>query len=174
MKRIISILVFLSFSISSLLAQGSYRETGSISINGGVGLGVRTNGYSLVLPPVKVDAEYTLLTFGAGSLSIGGYFSLGIDKLTSYDMSVTTILVGPMSCVRYAITDNIDIFGKLIVGYVGVSTSDSIVNSYVRGSHAGAGAYVGGTWYFSPKMGVGCEVGYGGPTTFGIHLTFKI
>lgn len=174
MKKLVSILVLLSVSLSSLMAQNSYRETGNISIDAGIGLGVLTSGYSLALPPVKLDAEYTVMPFGAGSLNVGGYFSLGIDRLTSYDMTVTTFLVGPMSSVRYSLTDNIDIFGKVILGYVGVSTSDSLVNAYVRGSHVGGGAYVGGTWYFSPKMGVGAEIGYGGPTTLGVHLTFKI
>ncbi len=174
MKKLVSILILLSVSISSLMAQNYYRETGNISIDAGVGLGVITSGYSLTLPPVKVDAEYTVLTFGAGSLNVGAYFSLGVDRLNSYDMTVTTFLVGPMGSVRYAITDNFDIFGKVMVGYVGVQTSDSLVNAYVRGSHIGGGAYVGGTWYFSSKMGFGGEIGYGGPTLFGVHLTFKI
>ena len=121
-----------------------------------------------------VFPKYTVLTFGAGNLNVGAYFSLGVDRLNSYNMNVTTFLVGPMSSVRYSITDSFDIFGKVMIGYVGVQTSDSLVNSYVKGSHFGGGAYVGGTWYFSPKMGVGGEIGYGGPTLFGVHLTFKI
>ena len=173
MKKLVSSIIVIILSLTTMMAQNSYRETGNITIDAGLGLSSLSGGYSLVLPPVKVDAEYTLLSFGAGTLSVGGYFSMGVDKYSSYDMNVTTFLVGPMSCVRYAVTDNIDIFGKLIVGYVGVSTSDSLVNSYIRGSHAGAGAYVGGTWYFSPKMGLGGEIGYGGPTLFGLHLTFK-
>lgn len=174
MKKFFSVLILLSVSLYSLLAQNSYRDTDNISIDAGVGLSVITSGYSLTLPPIKVDAEYTVLTFGAGSLNVGAYFSLGIDRLNSYDITVTTFLVGPMSSVRYSITDNFDVFGKVMVGYVGVQTSDSLVNSYVRGSHFGGGAYVGGTWYFSPKLGLGGEIGYGGPTLFGVHITFKI
>ena len=174
MKKLISILILLSLSISSLLAQNAYREKGTFAIDGGIGLSSLSGEYSLVLPPVKLDAEYTLLTFGAGSLSVGGYFSLGVNRLRSYDMNVTTFLIGPMGNVRYAVSDDFDIFGKFIVGFVGVSTSDTLVNSYVRGSHAGGGAYVGGTWYFSPKMGMGAEIGYGGPTLFGVHLTVEI
>lgn len=174
MKKLVSSFIVIILSLTTMMAQNSYREKGTFSIDAGIGLGTFPSGYSVTLPPVKVDAEYTVLTFGAGSLSVGGYFSLGVDRLTSYDMNVTTFLVGPMSSVRYAITDKFDIFGKVAIGYVGVSTSDSLVNSYVRGSHFGAGAYVGGTWYFSPKMGVGGEIGYGGPTLFGVHLTLKI
>lgn len=174
MKKLVSSIIVIILSLTTMMAQNSYRETGNISFDAGIGLGVISSGYSLTLPPIKVDAEYTVLTFGAGNLNVGAYFSLGVDRLNSYNMNVTTFLVGPMSSVRYSITDNFDIFGKVMVGYVGVQTSDSLVNSYVKGSHFGGGAYVGGTWYFSPKMGLGGEIGYGGPTLFGVHLTFKI
>lgn len=174
MKKLISSIGIFLICFTTMMAQNSYREKGSFSIDAGIGLSAFTNEYSMVLPPVKVDAEYTVLAFGAGSLNVGGYFSLGVDRHSSYDMNVTTFLVGPMGSLRYAVSDQIDIFGKLIVGYVGVKTSDSLVNSYIKGSHFDVGAYVGGTWYFSPKMGVGAEVGYGGPTLFGVHLSFKI
>jgi hypothetical protein len=174
MKKLISILVLISVSLFSLMAQNSIRETGNFSIDAGLGLGTVSSGYSMAMPPLKVDAEYTVLTFGTGSFSVGAYLSLGIDRLKSYDMSVTTFLIGPMASVRYGITNDIDIFGKLILGYVGVSTSDTLVNSFVQGNHTGGGVYVGGTWYFSSKMGLGGEIGYGGPTTFGVHLTFMI
>ena len=173
MKKYFLILILISLSFSTLLAQNSIREKGTFSIDAGIGLGVRTSGYSLVLPPVKVDAEYTFLTFGTGSLAVGGYFSLGSTNLTSKNVNVSTFLVGPSSSVRYALSDNFDVFLRLIVGYVGVNTSEPIVNSSLRGSHMGAGSYIGGTWYFSPKMGLGGEVGYGGPTVAGVHLTFK-
>ena len=157
------------------MAQNSYRENGDFSIDAGISIGTAgRSGYTLVVPPLKVDTEYTILTMGAGSLSVGGYFSLGVDRLKSYDTNVTSFLIGPMADFHYAVTDNIDIFGKIIVGYLGISTSDTLLNSFVKGSHAGAGAYVGGTWYLSPKMGIGAELGYGGPSNLGAHLTFKI
>lgn len=174
MKKLVSIFILLSLSISSMMAQNSYRETGNFSIEAGIGISVVSSGYSMTLPPVKVDVEYTVLTFGAGSFNVGGCFNLGVEKLNAYDMKVTTFLLGPMANVRYAVTDNFDIFGKAIIGYVGVKTSNALVNSYVGDSHFGAGAYIGGTWYFSPKMGLGGEIGYGGPTTLGVHLTIKI
>ncbi len=174
MKKLISTLFLISVSLSSLMAQNAARNTGDFAIDAGVGIGSFSEGTALVLPPLKVDAEYTVLNFGPGSLSVGAYFSLASSRLTSYDMKYTLFLVGPMVDVRCALGDNFDIFGKLVVGYVGASTTDPLVNEYIKGSHAAAAAYVGGTWYFSPKMGVGLEAGYGGPTTFGIHMTFKI
>ncbi len=175
MKKLISSLILLSMSLTSLMAQNSYRQNGDFTIDAGIGIGTAgRSGYSLVIPPMKVDAEYTILTMGAGSLSVGGYFSLGVDRLKSYDTNVTTFLIGPMADFRYAVTDDIDIFGKIVVGYLGISTSDTLLNSIVKGSQAGAGAYVGGTWYLSPKMGIGAEMGYGGPSNLGVHLTFKI
>ena len=175
MKKLVFTLILLSVSIISLMAQNSYRKNCDFAIDAGVGIGTAgRSGYSLVIPPLKVDAEYTILIKGAGSLSVGGYFSLGIDRLKSYDTNVTSFLIGPMADFRYAVTDNIDVFGKIIVGYIGISTSDTLLNSFVQGSHAGAGAYVGGTWYLSPKMGIGAEMGFGGPSNLGVHLTLII
>ena len=174
MKKLISTLILISVSLSSLMAQNAVRNTGDFAVDAGVGIGSFSEGTSLVLPPLKVDAEYTVLTFGPGSLSVGAYFSLATNRFTSYDVNYTLFLVGPMVDVRCALGENFDIFGKVIVGYLGANTSDSLVNQYVKGSYAAAAAYIGGTWYFSPKVGVGFEGGYGGPTTFGIHMTFKI
>lgn len=176
MKKFIIISILFILAINTVMAQTAHRNVGSFSVDAGIGFETfGRSGYSMVLPPVKVDAEYTFLTFSEKmSLSAGAYFCLGIDKLKSYNTTVTTFLVGPMVCFRYAIADNFNLFSKGIVGYVGVSTSDSLVNSYVRGSRAGAGFYLGGTWFFSPKMGVGAEFGYGGPTNLGIHLTINI
>lgn len=79
MKELVSSVPVVIFSITSMMTQNSYRETGNISIDTGMGFGVKTSGYSLVLPPVRVNVEYILITFGAGSLSVGGYFCLGVD-----------------------------------------------------------------------------------------------
>lgn len=176
MKKFITISILFIIAISTVMAQPAHRSAGSFSVNAGIGLGIAgRSGYSIAIPPIKVDADYTFLNFGKKmSLSAGAYFSLGVDKLKTYDTTVTTFLVGPMVCFRYAIADNFNLFSKGIVGYVGVSTSDAVVNSYVRRSRAGAGFYLGGTWFFSSTMGVGAEFGYGGPTNLGVHLTLVI
>ncbi len=176
MKKLITLAILFILSINTVMAQTAHRNVGSFSVDAGIGLGIAgRSGYSLVLPPVKVNADYTFLAFGEKmSLSAGAYFSLGVDKLTSYDTTVISYLIGPMVCFRYAIADNFNLFSKGIVGYIGVSTSDPLVHSYVKGSRAGTGFYLGGTWLFSPKMGIGAEFGYGGPTNIGVHLTINI
>ena len=157
MKKIIAILVILSVSIFSLMAQNSRHETGNISINAGVGIPYTFN--YLTVPPLKVDADYTFLTFGSGafSLAAGVYGSLAGYRSFSH------LLVGAMFNFRFAISDSIDLFSKTIVGY-------KHMGSYGR---FGAGEYIGATWYFSPYMGVGAEIGYGGPTLLGVHMAFK-
>lgn len=176
MKKLVSLFILMTLVLSSAMAQSAHREVGSLSINAGIGLGIAgRSGYSVVLPPLKVDVDYTVLSFSNRmSLSAGGYFSLGTDRLKSYDTTVTTFLVGPMACFRYALTDSFDLFGKGIIGYLGVNTSEPMVNSIIGKSHVGAGFYVGGTWYFSSKLGLGAELGYGGPTTIGMHLTIRL
>ena len=111
MKKIISLFIFLAIFANTSFAQNAHRNVGRISVDAGIGFGfVGRGGYSLLLPPLKVDADYTLLNFGDKmSLSVGGYFSLGIDRHRSYETSVTTFLVGPMVCFRYAIADNFNL-----------------------------------------------------------------
>lgn len=175
MKKIIITLISLTVGISSMTAQNARREIGNIFIDAGTGLSfVSRDSYTMALPPVKIDAEYALWDFGFGTLSLGAYFSLGIDKIQYYDYSVTTYLAGPMASFHLPVSENVDLFGKLIVGYVGAKSSEPLLNSVVRASGPGAGIYVGGTWYFSPRMGLGAEFGYGGPTSLGVHLSFRI
>lgn len=175
MKKIIITLITLTVSVISVTAQNARREIGNMFIDAGTGLSFVSRGsYTMVLPPVKFDAEYALLDFGFGTLSVGAYFSMGIDKYQRYDHSVTTFLAGPMASFHLPVSENVDLFGKLIVGYVGAKSSEPLLNSSIRTSGAGAGIYVGGTWYFSPKMGLGAEFGYGGPTSLGVHLSFRI
>lgn len=155
MKKLISIIVVLSISVSTLMAQNSAHERGNFSIEAGIGLPYSLS--DLTFPPLKVDLDYTVLTFGNGSLSAGAYFSL--SQYNSY----TYCLVGPMANVRYAFADNFEVFAKAIIGYRQMFDIKRI----------GAGTYAGITWYFSRNMGIGAEIGYGGPTLLGIHMSFK-
>ena len=153
MKKIITTLVILSVSIFSMMAQNSLHEKGDFSI--GVGLGISGSGTFKTFPPLKVDADYTFLTFGAGSLSAGAYFS--------FDAYYHYILVGPMVNVRFSIAGMFDIYSKSIIGY----------KHYESHNRIGFGEIIGATWFFSPKLGIGTEIGYGSPTVVGVHMTFK-
>ena len=155
MKKIITTLLVLSVSLFSLIAQNSRHEKGNFSID--AGLGISGSGSSREIPPIMIDADYTFLAFGAGSLSAGVYFSFDASDSSNY------ILVGPMVNVRCSLGDHFDIYAKSIIGYKHYYSHNSI----------GFGQNLGATWYFSPKLGVGTEIGYGGPTLFGVHMTFK-
>lgn len=56
MNQLVTLLL-LSVSLSSLIAQNSVFETGTVSFNAGSCLGVLTSGYARALPTVKVNAE---------------------------------------------------------------------------------------------------------------------
>ena len=72
MKHLLTTLTLILLSLSTLMAQPSHHQTGDISIDAGLGFGTRASEYSLLIPPVNIDAEYTLLTFGAGAVGVGG------------------------------------------------------------------------------------------------------
>ena len=155
MKKLISILIIVSVSIHNLMAKDSRHETGNISVNAGVGI---SGGFSFTkVPPLKVDADYTFLTFGSASLSAGAYMSLAKYESFNY------IMAGPMATFRFALSNHFEVFAKSIIGYKQISSA----------KHIGYGGYAGVTWYFSSILGIGTEIGYGGPTLAGFHVTLK-
>lgn len=177
MKRLITLLAIATLFIGNLSAQNAYRQQGQISLDAGIGLSTsKTSGYRTVLPPIMVDGEYTILAANYGAIGVGLYANFSLHHTTDYDTSLLYGFTGIMGAYRYVLLENVDVFSKLILGYRFYSTSDAFMNSYLNDSlsHIGLGFYIGGTYYFSQNVGVGMSLGYGGPTTLGIQLTFKL
>lgn len=153
MKKIfITLLAVMAMSISSVFAQNAQQFVGDKTI--GVDIGV---GYAGVGTAVSFD--YTFLDFGRG-----GTLSGGVYAGASFGRDVAQAMIGPMICYRIPVGDSFDFSAKAIVGYSNVSFF----------SWLGEAGYIGGTYYFSDRIGVGVDLGYGGGTIASAHLSIRL
>jgi len=171
MKKIITLLAAVALSISFLSAQNARRAVGDKSFDLGIGINL-TNGYSIMFPPIDASFEYTVLDFGtAGTLSAAGVASFGMDKYKS--VNVSSFFVGPQAVYRFPIMDNLDLFGKVAIGYCSITAGNDIYKSLIDHKGFAWCAYAGATYYFSEKMGVGLQFG-NGLSTAELHLTIRL
>lgn len=173
MKKIfITLLAVTALSVSFVSAQNARRAVGDKSLDLGVGFHTAAVGYSLVVPPVDAAFEYTVLDWGtAGTLSAGGLVSFGVDKYSN--VSFTSVFVGPLACYRFPIMENLDLFGKVALGYCSINASETVYREVLKSSGFAWAGYVGATYYFSEKLGVGFQLGTG-LATAELHLTIKL
>lgn len=178
MKKLIIISIFAILSIFTSLAQEVGRQKGSISINAGIGVSTMAalnKGTKTVLPPVKLELDYTLASFAKDmTLSIGAYYGMSVETIPIDGAVETLCLIGPMMSYRCAIIDKLDFYVKGILGLECLSAKGIEKDKAINDFALGGGLYIGGTWYFTPKVGLGAEIGYGGPANLGIHLAINL
>ena len=178
MKRVLVISVFSILLICTSSAQGVGRQKGSISINVGIGLstmGILNQASKTLLPPVKLELDYTLACFSRDmSLSAGAYFGMSVESIPLDGASELSFLMGPEVLYRCAIIDKLDCYVKGILGLEGLSAKGVVADRAINDFNLGCGLYLGGTWYFNPKIGLGVEFGYGGPANLGVHLSINL
>lgn len=151
-KIIITLLAVTALSVSLVSAQNARQFVGDKTIGVDAGMGYAGVG-------TAVSFDYTFLDFGRG-----GSLSGGVYAGASFGRGVAHALVGPMICYRIPVSDSFDFSAKAIVGY-------SNVGSF---SWIGEAGYIGGTYYFSDRLGVGVDLGYGGGTIASAHLSIRL
>lgn len=173
MKKIFTLLAVAALSVSFASAQNARRAVGDMSLDLGVGFPTAHSDMSIALPPIDANFEYTILDFGnAGTLSVGGVIAFQSLK-SKYDYSMTSILVAPQATYRFPIMDNLDLFGKLALGYLSTKASDARYGEFLNSSGFGWAGYAGATYYFSEKLGVGAQIG-NGLSLVELHVTIKL
>jgi hypothetical protein len=172
MNKFFTLIAFMALSISSLFAQNATRAVGDKSFDIGVGFKTVSAGFSTSIPPIDASFEYTILDFEkTGTLSVGGLVSFGMQKYSNVPFSF--MFAGPLACYRFPIINDLDLFGKFAVGYYSFSTSDGMYRDYLSSSGFSWAAYVGATYYFSDKFGIGFQIG-NGVSTAELHLTIRL
>jgi hypothetical protein len=156
MKKILFLLVGMTLSISILSAQNTYRTAGDMSIEAGAGFG--TLGFG-----AQVNVDYTVFDFGsAGNLSFGGYVG------DSMEQSTHCLLVGPMVCYRFPISESFELSARSAVGY------GYVFNKYAHAGSFGEAVFAGATYYFSDRIGIGAELGYGVAPNLSAHIAIRL
>ena len=144
------------------------------------------DGYKFTLPPVSVSYEQCILDNlirDNGSVGVGGYVGTATNKWTSmhdgseYGYRYTHITFGARGAFHYQFVKSLDTYAGAMLGYNIVSSkaigswSDGSVSATASG--VAYSAFAGARYYFSDKLGVYDEVGYG-ISALQIGLTLKL
>ena len=168
MKRILLLSVLVVFIASMSFGQMAYKK-GDQVINLGIGLGGFAGVYGSGGIAITGGYEYGVNE----NISLGGvvgYSSSSEDFGGNYGWKYTYILIGARGAYHLDLfhNPNIDTYGGILLGYNIVSSkaTGTYIN-YGYGNYSASasflefGAFIGGRYYFSPKLAVQAELGYG-------------
>jgi hypothetical protein len=169
MKKLLMVctVVMLIAAIAAPVASAQEKK-GENVITGGLGLGYPGLYGTSGMPPIFVSFDHGIVT----PFSVGGIVSYSTSSYSwanDYKWSYSYIFVGARGAYHFSsmIKDlkNIDVYGGLTLGYHIVSAKfdgkDERLTPYnAGGSYFGFGFFVGGRYYFSPKLAATAELGY--------------
>jgi hypothetical protein len=168
MKRILLLSVLVVFIASMSFGQMAYKK-GDQVINLGIGLGGFAGVYGSGGIAITGGYEYGVNE----NISLGGvvgYSSSSETVFGDYGWKYTYILIGARGAYHLDLfhNPNIDTYGGILLGYNIVSASETGTHPYsIYGNYSASasflefGAFIGGRYYFSPKLAVQAELGYG-------------
>ncbi|MDD2530705.1 MAG: hypothetical protein PHN41_05695 [Bacteroidales bacterium] len=162
MKKILIVAILcLGLGFSSFAAETPVFKKGDKVLSFGTGFG----GWGF---PVEASFMYGLVdnTFKAPGLtfSIGGYFG------TSFHKNYNLIMPGFRAQLNYTFVENLEVYGGLMAAFRIWNYSDNYNDKH--GNGLWPGAYVGLRYYFTEKIGMYLETGYG--ITYGsVGVSFK-
>ena len=158
---------------------------GSNVVNLGVGLG---NRYALVYsgsgasstPALSVSYERGVKELGNFVLGVGlfaGYQGSSYDYSgfgVNYKQSTTDLIINLRGALHYAVSDKLDAYGGLGIGYRSLSFKSepsSAIDLSVSGS-SGVALFAGARYFFTDAIGAFAELGYD-QTYLKAGLSFK-
>ena len=168
MKRILLISTLLIIAVSLSFSQMAYKK-GDQVISLGIGLGGFAGAYGSGGIAITGGYEYGIHE----NISLGGvvgYSSSSEDVWGDYGWKYTYILIGARGAYHIDLIKDpkFDTYGGLLLGYNIVSSSAKGtapvlgLGSYsASSSYLAIGVFIGGRYYFSPKLAVQAELGYG-------------
>lgn len=168
MKKILTLLVVVLFSLNQLLAQESTFDKGDKALNLGIGLGssLYSGWYSSKMPALSASLEVGVVdnVIEKGVIGIGGYVGYSSAKYSNY-WKTTNLIIGPRGTFHYPLVDKLDTYAGLLIGYNIVTTKDldatyAGINSASASGITTAGI-VGARYYFQEKFAVMGELGWG-------------
>jgi hypothetical protein len=174
MKKFFGIALVTLLAVSFAFAQVTPYKVGDQNVSAGIGFGMAGIYGDATLPPISVGYE-TALSALEGKLSVGGILGYAGSKISyptawgNWDFNYSYIIIGARGAYHLPLIDNVDTYGGLMLGYNIVSFSETKPAnvpawwpSYsASSSYLAFGAFVGGRYYFTPKLGAYAELGYG-------------
>jgi len=171
MKRMLLISTLLIIAVSLSFSQMAYKK-GDQVISLGIGLGGFAGAYGGT-SGIAFSGGYENAVHE--NVSIGGLvgYSSSSDEYNyyggSYGWKYTYILIGVRGAYHIDLIKDpkIDTYGGIILGYNIVSATETGSRISGYGSYSASasymlfGAFIGGRYYFSPKLAAQVELGYG-------------
>jgi hypothetical protein len=176
---VLTIAATLSFSNANA-QNANFGGKGQIDVNAGVGL-LRTiyGTHTTTVPPISLSAEYGI----SDKISVGGYLAYTATKdylwLDDNDFArYSFTIIGARGSYHFNITDKLDTYGGLMLGYAVASSKIESDNIYlddfaVAASGLALSAHVGARYNFTENMGAFAELGYG-VSVLNVGVTFKL
>jgi hypothetical protein len=163
-----------AFCLTAINTDAQTFKKGDFVLNAGIGLGSRyvyTNADTKI-PPVSVSADFgivdNLFNVDKLSLGVGGYFGMTSCGYTysygsyHYDWSWSYYIVGARGTIHYAVKDNFEVYGAVMLGYEFITyPSDYTLGGDNSDGDFFTGAVAGARYNFTKNFGVFAEVGAG-------------
>jgi hypothetical protein len=184
MKKILLLLVVMSFSLAQLNAQESTFLKGDKVLNVGIGFGTTLYSgtyYKSQIPPISASLEFGVADniLEKGVIGVGPYLGYSSYKYeySGWGWKYTNIIIGARGNFHYPLVNKLDTYTGLLLGY-NVSSSKEFGTSSGYDYNASSGGivwawFIGGRYYFSDNFGAMLELGYGvAYLNLGIALKF--
>lgn len=159
--------------LALFIASGAYAQPfqkGTTAANVGIGLGTALGGLGKARPAISASVDHGVWDIGGpGVISLGGYIGNTGYKYTDlgYTAKWNYTIVGVRGAYHYIGFSNVpklDVYGGAMLGYNIARYSSDVDDDYLAtsyGSGIGLSGFLGGRWFFSEKLGVYAELGYG-------------
>jgi hypothetical protein len=184
MKKLILLLIVVSFSITQLKAQEPTFSKGDKVLNLGFGLGSTLYSgfyYKSMIPPLSASVDVGIVDniLEKGVIGIGGYVGYSSYKLdySSYGWKYSNLILGGRGTFHYPLVDKLDTYGGLLIGF-NVSSAKEFGTVLPSNYHSGSGglvysAFIGAKYYLQDNLALFGEFGYGiSYLTLGVALKF--
>jgi len=154
----------------SVKASDASFSKGDNAINLGIGFGNRYSygigSNTSVSPALSVYFEHGIMDLGPFVLAIGGFggYQSATWEGSGYKDTFTDIIINVRGALHYSLSEKVDAYGGLGVGYRHLGYSSTYSGPYafdysVSGS-SGVAAFAGIRYYFASALGVFAEAGY--------------
>jgi hypothetical protein len=173
MRKLILLVVAVTFTLTQILAQESTFVKGDKVVSLGIGFGTGLysgTGYTTTLPPLSGAFEIGVKDgiFEKGTIGVGGEIGYSGHKweYSGWGWKYSNIIIGARGNLHYPLAKKLDTYTGLILGFNIVSTKEfgTAYPGYdYTASSSGlfVGWVVGGRYYFTDKFAGMVEVGVG-------------
>ena len=185
MKTFIKSFVAVAFAIGvNSAAQAQAFQKSNVDLNLGVSLGSTLtggSGYTTSIPPVSASLDFGV----TDKISVGGFLGYSSAKYkfsyfgsSDYEWKYSYAVFGVRGAYHFDLSPKFDTYAGAMLGYNVVSvTAPSDFNGVgysAAGSSVALGAFIGGRYLFTEKIGAFAELGYGlGYLTLGLNVKIK-